>query len=64
MNSGVGTGADDQTWLFVPVTLEERAKLQRTARVHGRRFLVRNFPGDAPLSAWWREDGRAIGPHD
>ncbi|MEW5737603.1 MAG: hypothetical protein AB1938_01690 [Myxococcota bacterium] len=67
-------GEDDQTWLSAPVTAEEASRLERaleadvpraaTEVATGRRFLVRSHPPGSPLSAWWCEDGFAIGPHD
>ena len=67
-------GEDDQTWLALPLSAEEQAKLMAcgendvpglvTEIGRGRRFLVRSFPTNGALSAWWRKDGFAIGPHD
>ncbi len=67
-------GEDDQTWLVLPIRADEHAKLMAcgendvprlvTEIGRGRRFLVRSFPTGGALSAWWRDDGFAIGPHD
>lgn len=67
-------GEDDQTWLVLPVRDEESDRLEAspsdavpglvTAMGQGRRFLVRSFPTGGALSAWWRESGFGIGPHD
>lgn len=67
-------GEDDQTWLALPITTDERARLETCpddARRRllsqlgfARRFLVRAFPTHGDLTAWWRDGGWAIGPHD
>lgn len=67
-------GEDDQTWLVAPVTEQEAARLDATApgdlpravtdTCQARRFLVRAFPTQGSLRAWWREGGFVIGPHD
>lgn len=67
-------GEDDQTWLVLPVREDEARQLDATAPDDvpravtamgaGRRFLVRSFPTGGALSAWWRESGFGIGPHD
>ncbi|MFZ5439051.1 MAG: hypothetical protein ACOZQL_03535 [Myxococcota bacterium] len=67
-------GEDDQTWLVVPVTAEESARLETLAEgelaravtecARGRRFLVRSFPTGGTLGVWWRDGGFLIGPHD
>lgn len=67
-------GEDDQTWLSLPVGADEHARLMACAENdvprlvteigRGRRFLVRSYPTGGALSAWWRDSGFAIGPHD
>lgn len=67
-------GEDDQTWLVLPVREDEAARLEACAEDalpgtlaavgEGRRFLVRSFPTGGALSAWWREGGFSVGPHD
>ncbi|MDP2312890.1 MAG: hypothetical protein Q8P41_08295, partial [Pseudomonadota bacterium] len=64
-------GDDDQTWLAVPITDEERARLEAvgTAEVSGtlvalvrqRRFLAKTRQVPAP---WWCDGGFSIFPHD
>lgn len=62
-------GEDDQTWLVVHVGEEETKRIEQAWEAveeiaRGRRFLVRSFPPGGALSAWWRDGGFAIGPHD
>lgn len=67
-------GEDQQDWLCLPVNAGEVATLTQTpadalpgvvkALGPGRRFLVRSFPTGGALSAWWRDGGFTIGPHD
>ena len=62
---------DDLTWLALPITRDERAKLARCSKpdVPGvlqgfggsRRFLVRNQVGRA-VDTWWRTDGFGLDP--
>ncbi|HVM68868.1 MAG TPA: hypothetical protein VM204_03420 [Gaiellaceae bacterium] len=64
-------GDDDQTWLALPVTEEEVARLAAAdrSRVPGlvtelgvaRRFLARSNRADAP---WFRDGGFTVLPHD
>jgi hypothetical protein len=67
-------GDDEQDWLVVPLTPDDRSQLSaaRGSRIsqlitefgRERRFLVRNHAPGAPVSAWWRDGGLAIGRHD
>lgn len=67
-------GEDDQTWVCVPLTVDQVRGLQNSETdkrasylqvvTKGRRFLVREFPTGGCISAWWRDSGFAIGPHD
>ena len=67
-------GEDEQDWLAVPLTSEERSKLTAASEAElpglvtklgrERRFLVRSYPPGAGISAWWRTGGFMIGPHD
>lgn len=62
-------GEDDQTWVCVPLTADQVGGLTRSSTdqrpsylrvvTEGRRFLVRDRG-----SAWWRDGGFSIGPHD
>lgn len=67
-------GEDDQTWLVLPVREDEAARLEACAEDalsqtladvgRERRFLARAFPTGGALSAWWRDSGFSVGPHD
>lgn len=67
-------GEDDQTWLALPVSEDEAARLEACAENalsatlaevgRERRFLVRAFPTGDERSTWWRESGFSVGPHD
>lgn len=64
-------GEDDQTWLALPLTEVEAARLMQADRSDApglvneiggaRRFLARSNHADAP---WWRDGGFSILPHD
>ena len=62
-------GEDDQTWLAVPVSAEEQARIEAAPDVvadigRDRRYLLRAFPTGGSLSVQWRDRGFAVGPHD
>ncbi len=64
-------GGDDLTWLALPITNDEHARVSRcgassvasvlTELGVDRRFLVRNQAG-GPVDAWWRSSGFSIDP--
>lgn len=67
-------GEDEQDWVVLPIFGDEPDRLAACteSELRGllaelgreRRFLVRSHPSGAPVSAWWRQGGFAIGPHD
>ncbi|MBA3394585.1 MAG: HEAT repeat domain-containing protein [Deltaproteobacteria bacterium] len=64
-------GGDDLTWLALPISSDEHARVARCGKRSvasvlteigvDRRFLVRNQT-DGPVDAWWRSNGFSIDP--
>lgn len=64
-------GGDDLTWLALPISSDEHARVARCGKRSvasvlteigvDRRFLVRNQAG-GPVDAWWRSSGFSIDP--
>lgn len=67
-------GEDDQTWVLLPIDGAEEDRITKAGESGAgavivelgreRRFLVRAYPTGKELSAWWRDGGLSIGPHD